>query len=190
MRHSYIDRPKRIRAPRATTRARSRFLPVVVALPFVAVLWVTIGLPMLSQLTSARAATDSRGRSSSRRRAAARHGGAAGGAGAPRDCSGCDRRPSSRAYHAEVPHAPRPAPAPTQKTKGAPRALPAPCSLRHSPAPRRLRPRISRPLPKPAPSPPAGKDKSPGTGNSDGGSGQCSAGQLRDHASDRRRRWW
>src|SRR5438045_374645 len=53
MRHSYIDRPRRIRAPRATPRSRARFLPAVVALPAVAVLWLTIGLPMLSQLTSA-----------------------------------------------------------------------------------------------------------------------------------------
>jgi hypothetical protein len=53
MRHSYIQRPRRIRAPRATTRSRSRFLPVVLAGPIVVVLWVTIGLPMLSQLTGA-----------------------------------------------------------------------------------------------------------------------------------------
>ena len=30
MRHSYIDRPRRIRAPRATARSRGRFLPAVV----------------------------------------------------------------------------------------------------------------------------------------------------------------
>src|SRR5205814_9933172 len=53
MRHSYIERPRRIRAPRATRRSRARFLPAVVALPAVAVLWLTVGLPMLSQLTSA-----------------------------------------------------------------------------------------------------------------------------------------
>src|SRR5919201_5054226 len=53
MRHSYIQRPRRIRAPRATARSRSRFLPVVLAGPIVVVLWVTIGLPMLSQLTNA-----------------------------------------------------------------------------------------------------------------------------------------
>jgi hypothetical protein len=53
MRHSYIDTPRRIRAPRATPRSRARFLPAVVALPAVAVLWLTVGLPMLSQLTSA-----------------------------------------------------------------------------------------------------------------------------------------
>src|SRR5919198_5515040 len=55
MRHSYIHRPRRIRAPRATPRSLSRFLPVVLAGPIVVVLWVTIGLPMLSQLTSAAA---------------------------------------------------------------------------------------------------------------------------------------
>jgi hypothetical protein len=53
LRHSYIDRPRRIRAPRATTRSRGRFLPAVVALPVVAVLWVTVGLPVLSQVTGA-----------------------------------------------------------------------------------------------------------------------------------------
>jgi hypothetical protein len=52
LRHSYIDRPRRIRAPRATTRSRGRFVPAVVALPVVAVLWVTVGLPVLSQVTS------------------------------------------------------------------------------------------------------------------------------------------
>ena len=36
-----------------TPRSRARFLPAVAALPAVAVLWLTIGLPMLSQLTSA-----------------------------------------------------------------------------------------------------------------------------------------
>ena len=53
MRHSYIDRPRRIRAPRATPRSRARFLPALMALPAVGVLWLTVGLPMLSQLTGA-----------------------------------------------------------------------------------------------------------------------------------------
>src|SRR6266566_7641526 len=53
LRHSYIDRPRRIRAPRASSRSRGRFLPAVVALPVVAVLWVTVGLPVLSQVTGA-----------------------------------------------------------------------------------------------------------------------------------------
>ena len=53
MRHSYINRPRRIRAPRATTRAHTRFLPAVAALPVVGVLWVTVGLPVLSQVTGA-----------------------------------------------------------------------------------------------------------------------------------------
>src|SRR5205085_3942519 len=53
LRHSYIDCPRRIRAPRATPRSRTRFLPAVVALPVVAVLWVTVGLPVLSQVTGA-----------------------------------------------------------------------------------------------------------------------------------------
>src|SRR5207253_2555842 len=51
LRHSYINRPRRIRAPRATPRSRTRFLPAVAALPVVAVLWVTVGLPVLSQMT-------------------------------------------------------------------------------------------------------------------------------------------
>jgi len=53
MRRSYIDGPRRIRAPRATPRSRARFLPAVVALPAVAALWLTVGLPVLSQVTGA-----------------------------------------------------------------------------------------------------------------------------------------
>ena len=53
MRHSYIDGPRRIRSPRATPRSRVRFLPAIVALPTVAALWLTVGLPVLSQVTGA-----------------------------------------------------------------------------------------------------------------------------------------
>src|SRR5262249_57003211 len=51
--HPSTAGPPRIRAPRAPPRWRVRFLPAVVALPAVAVLWLTVGLPVLSQVTGA-----------------------------------------------------------------------------------------------------------------------------------------
>ena len=64
MRHSYVQRPRRLPSARAITRRRSRALPFVLALPLVGVLWVTIGLPILSNLTTASSA-DRRSRDSS-----------------------------------------------------------------------------------------------------------------------------
>src|SRR5436309_5669654 len=55
MRHSYVKRPQRLPSARAIARPRSRALPFVLALPLVALLWVTIGLPILSNVTSASA---------------------------------------------------------------------------------------------------------------------------------------
>src|SRR5207237_9782877 len=61
MRHSYVKRPQRLPSARAIARPRSRALPFVLALPLVGLLWVTIGLPILSNVTSA-SAGDSRSR--------------------------------------------------------------------------------------------------------------------------------
>ena len=51
MKH-YVQLPKRLPSARKIARTRSRALPFVIALPLVAVLWVTIGLPILSSETS------------------------------------------------------------------------------------------------------------------------------------------
>ena len=47
MKH-YVELPRRLPSARKLARTRSRALPFVIALPLVAVLWVTIGLPILS----------------------------------------------------------------------------------------------------------------------------------------------
>jgi len=60
MRH-YVELPRRLPSARTIARTRSRALPVLLALPLVAVLWVTIGLPMLSEATTA-SASDRRAR--------------------------------------------------------------------------------------------------------------------------------
>ena len=52
MKH-YVELPRRLPSARKLARTRSRALPFVIALPLVAVLWVTIGLPILSSETSA-----------------------------------------------------------------------------------------------------------------------------------------
>jgi hypothetical protein len=183
MRRSYIDRPKRIRAPRATTpRARSRFLPIVFALPFVAALWVTIGLPMLSQLTSAAGSNRL-----ARKVVFETQGSGPGGGG---DSSG-PRGPATVAaatvahsivvaYRAEVARRDRAgarARAQTAKAKAkakAKAALPAlPVSLRPPPTPgtATLATADTPSDPKPAPSPPTkvktpAPHTSPGTGSS------------------------
>src|SRR5213078_1300388 len=50
MRH-YVDPPRRLPSARTLARTRSRALPIVIALPLVAILWVTIGLPIISTAT-------------------------------------------------------------------------------------------------------------------------------------------
>ena len=179
MRHSYIDRPKRIRAPRATTpRARSRFLPIVFALPFVAVLWVTIGLPMLSQLTSA-AGNNRLARKVVFETQGSGPGGGSGssGAGAPATVAAATVAHSVVvAYRAEVArrHQAR-ARAQTAKVKAKAMAdLPAlPVALRPPPTPgtATLATADTPSDSKPGPSPPAKvktppPDTSPGTGSS------------------------
>src|SRR5690242_17772193 len=54
MRH-YVELPRRLPSARSIARTRSRALPVLLALPLVALLWITIGLPMLSDATTASA---------------------------------------------------------------------------------------------------------------------------------------
>lgn len=53
MRHSYIARPRRLPAPRAVLLRRTRFAPVALALPLVTLMWLTIGLPIFAELSSA-----------------------------------------------------------------------------------------------------------------------------------------
>jgi hypothetical protein len=60
MRRSYIDLPRRLPSARSLARPRSRALPFLLALPLVALLWVTIGLPILGEVTTA-SSTDRRG---------------------------------------------------------------------------------------------------------------------------------
>src|ERR1051326_6258654 len=60
MRH-YVELPRRLPSARSIARTRSRALPVLLALPLVAFLWITIGLPMLSDATAA-SASDRRAR--------------------------------------------------------------------------------------------------------------------------------
>ena len=57
----YVDLPRRLPSARTIARTRSRALPVLLALPLVAFLWVTIGLPILSEATTA-SASDLRAR--------------------------------------------------------------------------------------------------------------------------------
>jgi hypothetical protein len=53
MRRWTSARPRRLPAPRAVLFARTRVVPVAFALPLVALLWLTIGLPIFAQLSSA-----------------------------------------------------------------------------------------------------------------------------------------
>ena len=50
MRRSYIDGPRRLPTPRGVLR-RTRLAPVLIALPLVALLWLTIGLPIFAELS-------------------------------------------------------------------------------------------------------------------------------------------
>jgi hypothetical protein len=52
MRH-YIDRPRRLSAPRVGRLRRTRFAPVALALPLVTLMWLTIGLPIFAELSTA-----------------------------------------------------------------------------------------------------------------------------------------
>jgi hypothetical protein len=49
----YIDRPRRLPAPRAVLLRRTRLAPVALALPLVTLMWLTIGLPIFAELSSA-----------------------------------------------------------------------------------------------------------------------------------------
>src|SRR3954452_1839158 len=61
MRRSYIDLPRRLPSARSLARSRSRALPFMLALPLVGVLWVTIAMPILGDVTTA-SVTDRRAR--------------------------------------------------------------------------------------------------------------------------------
>ena len=102
MRHSYIDGPRRIRAPRATPRSRVRFLPAIVALPAVAALWLTVGLPVLSQVTGA-GAGNRETRNVVFSTEAGDGSGSSAGAGAPQTIAAATvSNQVLAAYHAEV----------------------------------------------------------------------------------------
>src|SRR6266487_3827336 len=62
MRHSRVEKPRRLRPARAVLRARSRALPFALAIPLVALAWLTIGLPVLANLTSASGSGNRRAR--------------------------------------------------------------------------------------------------------------------------------
>src|SRR6266536_3165289 len=103
MRHSYIDRPRRIRAPRATPRSRARFLPAVMALPAVSLLWLTVGLPMLSQLTSAGGSNRLARTVVFAAEASGSGEGSGGGASAPQTVAATTvSKEALSAYHAEI----------------------------------------------------------------------------------------
>src|SRR4051812_35897491 len=53
MRRSYIESPLRLPAARNVLKVRSRGLPVLLAFPLVAILWMTIGLPLLAEVAGA-----------------------------------------------------------------------------------------------------------------------------------------
>src|SRR5436853_5855799 len=57
MERSYIKRPENLPAPGAVLGRRSRAVPLAIAVVLVSVLWLTIGLPVLGQLTDASGGT-------------------------------------------------------------------------------------------------------------------------------------
>jgi hypothetical protein len=180
MRHSYIDGPRRIRAPRATPRSRVRFLPAIVALPAVAALWLTVGLPVLSQVTSAGAgnraartvvfSTEAGGGGS---------GGSAGGAAGPQTVAAATvSNQVLAAYHEEEAQAWARARAKTHaKAKAASPTLPQPTlpSPASGTATLATAETTNSPPPSQTSGSPPAKDKSPGTGSSGGSGGSGGA---------------
>jgi hypothetical protein len=172
MRHSYIDGPRRIRAPRATPRSRVRFLPAVVALPAVAVLWLTVGLPVLSQVTGAGAgARQARNVVFSMEASGS---GTGGSSAAPQSVAAATVSNQVLAsYHAEVAQGQARAHAKARaKEKAAQPVLPKPTRRAHAPGTATLATAdtTSTAPPQQTSSSPPSKGKSPGTGSS-GGSG-------------------
>jgi hypothetical protein len=180
LRHSYIDRPRRIRAPRATPPSRTRFLPAVVALPVVAILWVTVGLPVLSQVTGA-------GGSNRLARSVVFAAQAAGSGGGPGGVSSVPQTEAAAivsekvlaAYHAEVVKRAQARARAAAKLNaiGAKLSLPQPALSASTPdsATFATADQPQAPTSQPSETPPA-KETSPGAGNSPGSGGSSDSG--------------
>lgn len=170
MRRSYIDGPRRIRAPRAAPRSRVRFLPAVVALPAVAALWLTVGLPVLSQVTGAGAGNrQARNVVFSTEARAGDSGGSAAGAATPQTVAAATISNKVLAsYHAEVALAQARVHAKARaKARAAKPILPQPTVSSRAPGTATLATAdTTSPPPHPqTPDSPPAKDKSPGTGS-------------------------
>ena len=187
MRHSYIDRPRRIRAPRATPPSRTRFLPAVVALPVVAVLWVTVGLPVLSQVTGA-GGSNRLARSVVFAAQATGTGGGTGGASSvpQTEAAAIVSEKVLAAYHAEVAKRARARARAAAKLNaiGAKLARPQPALSASAPdsATFATADQPQPPTSQPPATPPA-KDTSPGAGNSPGSGGSSHSGGTTDPGS-------
>jgi hypothetical protein len=168
MRHSYIDGPRRIRAPRATPRSRIRFLPAVIALPAVAVLWLTVGLPVLSQVTGAGAGNrQTRNVVFSTEASGGGSGSGAGGSAAPQTVAAATvSNQVLAAYHARAQA--RVHPKARANAKAANPILPQPTPRTHAPGTATLATAdtTNTPPPQQTSSSPPAKDKSPGAGSS------------------------
>jgi hypothetical protein len=187
LRHSYIDRPRRIRAPRATPPSRTRFLPAFVALPVVAVLWVTVGLPVLSQVTGA-GGSNRLARSVVFGAQATRMGdGTEGSSSVPQtEAAAIVSEKVLAAYHAEVAKRARAHARAAGKLNaiGAKLARPQPALSASAPdsATFATADQPQAPTSQPSASPPA-KDTSPGAGNSPGSGGSSHSGGTTDPGS-------
>jgi hypothetical protein len=187
LRHSYIDRPRRIRAPRATPPSRARFLPAVVALPVVAVLWVTVGLPVLSQVTGA-GGSNRLARSVVFAAQAAGTGSGTGGASSvpQTEAAAIVSEKVLAAYHAEVAKRARARARAAAKLNviGAKLALPQPALSASAPdaATFTTADQPQAPTSQPSATPPA-KDTSPGAGNSPGSGDSSHSGGTTDPGS-------
>ncbi|MDP9308645.1 MAG: hypothetical protein M3P15_10120, partial [Actinomycetota bacterium] len=149
------------------------------ALPLVAALWVTVGLPVLSQLTGATGGNRVSRKVVFEAHANGQGGGAAGGAAAPlAEATATVSKQVLAAYHAEVLHRAQAHARLTKRTKQTAPALPRPALPSTTPGTAKLATADppSAPTNQQAETTPAPKDNSPGTGNSVGGSGP-SAGQ-------------
>ena len=149
------------------------------ALPLVAALWVTVGLPVLSQLTGATGGNRLSRKVVFEAHANGQGGGAAGGAAAPlAEATATVSKQVLAAYHAEVLHRAQAHARLTKRTKQTAPALPRPALPSTTPGTATLATADppSAPTNQQAETTPPAKDNSPGTGNSVGGSGP-SAGQ-------------
>jgi hypothetical protein len=189
LRHSYIDRPRRIRAPRATPPSRTRFLPAVVALPVVAVLWVTVGLPVLSQVTGAGGGNRLARSVVFGAQATGTGGGTGGASSVPQtEAAAIVSEKVLAAYHAEVAKRARARARAAAKLKlnviGAKVTLPQPALSASAPnsATFATADQPQAPTSQPSATPPA-KDTSPAAGNSPGSGGSSDSGDTTDPGS-------